>query len=853
MVSKQAVIGIDIGSLDSVVSYVKRGNVDVVQNEVSERKTPSLVGFNDKERLLGSEAVAVVKSNFKNTCRNFKQIVGRKMTDPEIEREKMFSLCPLAEDDDGYVGYDVSYHNEKQVMSASRVFGMYLHKMKDISEKWCNGPVSDAVISVPSYFSDVHRQAVLDACNCVGLNSLRLMNETSAIALAYGIYRVADFDPETPCNVAFVSAGHSATSVCIAQFYKDRLNIVGEYTDRSVSGREMDRALIEYFAENFKKKYSLDILKSTKAVLKIEEAIAKTKKTLSSNDEGQVSVDCIMEDEDLKDTISRAEFEKRCESMSEKLGECIDAALKQTELTIEQIQFVEIIGGCSRVPWVQNKIQEKFNGKDLSRTLNADECVARGCALQAAMLSPLYKVKDFNVNDFTPHSIQVGWMKTSSEEAVQEEDGDAAMADTDNTDGMQTAALFPKKSSFNTVKMISFYRKKPFEIKVDYDAANSDLVPGTSQSVGSYVINVPAGEESQKIKVRSKLNLSGLFSIDQAHITKEVEVEETVKEKRLVKEEPKENGEPAAEEKKDEKMETEGEKKEGSEEKAEEKKEEVKKEDKYEWVEVIKKKKVTTKTEVPITRNNVPGLSTEKLSLYRDLESAMQAESREMRETEDARNDLETYILDMRGKVDISGQYADCMKEEDVKNFQSLLTSSEDWLYDNFDGNKVSFVEKMNELTLIGNPVVVRYQEHSGREEACAQLLATIQQSRQQAGSMSEDYAHIAVDKKQAVIDECNKAEEWLTENQRKQALRPKHEDAIMKVQEIRDLASKIQVSTDKVMSEPKPAPPKEEKKEETPAPSENEDVKMETETEPAKDSPPPQESSEAPTDMDVD
>jgi len=209
MVSKSSVIGIDLGSSASYVGYVGKGIVDIVQNEVSKRDTPSLVGFTDRERLLGDAALSQIKSNAKNSCRNFKHLVGQNCNSTYVEKEHFWSTCKILEAEDGHPGYEIMYKREQRTMTATQICAMMLTKLKEVTEKWIEGKVADCVIGVPAAFSDVHRQAVLDAAKIAGMSVIRLMNEHTATALAYGIYRTNDFDPEKPMTVAFCSMGHT--------------------------------------------------------------------------------------------------------------------------------------------------------------------------------------------------------------------------------------------------------------------------------------------------------------------------------------------------------------------------------------------------------------------------------------------------------------------------------------------------------------------------------------------------------------------------------------------------------------------------------------------------------------------
>eukprot|EP00441_Pelagodinium_beii_P021531 CAMPEP_0197654694 /NCGR_PEP_ID=MMETSP1338-20131121/39001_1 /TAXON_ID=43686 ORGANISM="Pelagodinium beii, Strain RCC1491" /NCGR_SAMPLE_ID=MMETSP1338 /ASSEMBLY_ACC=CAM_ASM_000754 /LENGTH=815 /DNA_ID=CAMNT_0043230189 /DNA_START=71 /DNA_END=2518 /DNA_ORIENTATION=+ len=802
MVSKSAVIGIDLGSDTSYVGYVGKGVVDICQNEVSRRDTPSLVGFTDRERLLGDTALAQIKSNAKNTCRNLKHLLGQKMDSPMLEEERFWSTCPIVQCEDG-VGYQVTYKGQQREMSAVQATAMFLTKLRDVTEKWTQGKVADCVIGVPSYFTDVHRQAVLDAAKIAGMPVLRIMNEHTATALAYGIYRSNDFDPEKPCTVAFCNMGHSMFSVSIVQFLRGKLSVITEKSDK-VGGRDMDKCLMQEFAAQFKKKVGADPLSNKKASFKLEESVMKTKKILSANYEAGVNVECLMEDEDFASNITRDAFLEMCKPMMAKVQAVLEGAKAQmmaAGITLEMVDFVEIVGGASRVPWVKEMCAKAFGDKALSTTMNADESVARGCALQAAMLSPLYKVRDFQVNDSTAASVSIGWMGSAADaEAVKGEDEDVQM--TGGEGEYKTATVFPANSAMNTLKLLTFYRKGPFDVKMEY-ADVSGLVPGTNKLLGNFKVDLPASAEAKKVKVKAKLTLHGTFCLESAQVVEEEEYEETVKEKvelPAAPEEPPPEGEAP---------------KEGE---GEAKKEPEKK---YEWVEVKKMKKRQKRSDIKIIATDVAGLSLESLQKRMDEESAMQAEMADIIETDEKRNDLESFIFNMRDKTSESGIYGAFISQADREKFHADLTKSEDWLYDTYDATKVHYVEKLEELKKIGDPVVFRYKEDEMRADWVNAVQGTVTNYSAAAKNPGEQYGHIAPDKLASIVKECDTLSAWLTDKQAKQAAVPKHEKPVLICSEMERKNQELAKMADAILREPKPKPPEppkeEAKKEEAP------------------------------------
>eukprot|EP00930_Biecheleria_cincta_P026257 TRINITY_DN1852_c0_g2_i1.p1 TRINITY_DN1852_c0_g2~~TRINITY_DN1852_c0_g2_i1.p1 ORF type:complete len:752 (-),score=142.79 TRINITY_DN1852_c0_g2_i1:61-2316(-) len=725
---QKLVIGIDLGTADSYVAYVNRGAIDVVQNEVSQRRTPSLVGFTDRERLLGDAALSQIKSNAKNSCRNFKHLLGQRADSPATETERFWSTCPLVATDDSCIGYSVNYKGETTTFSATATTAMFLTKLREITESWCKSEVADVVIGVPSHFTDFHRAALLDACSIANLNVLRVMNEHTAIAVEYGFFRSNNFDAEKPTTVAFCSMGHSVFSVAIVQFLKGRLTVLCERSD-TVGGRDMDECLIRSFAGQFKKKTGLDILANKKACFKLEEAVTKTKKILSANSEASLSCECLMEDEDFSSNVSRDTFLDMCKPMMKRVSDVLEAAKAGSNLSLSSIDSVEICGGASRVPWVKEMCSKAFGGKELSMTMNADECVARGCALQAAILSPLYKARDFKVEDSIRVPVSLGWQMPS----LGANGGAKEM----------TSLIFPGDSVMNLLKVVTFLRKGPFELKASY----ADERPGTPKELGTFLIDVPASEVPKKVKVKIALTLHGTFAVQGAHIV----------------EEEKQGGDAGMED-----------------------------------GEAGRKRRKVTRTEVAVKRMGCPGLTAEQLRKCREIELNMINDMKEVIETNARKNDLEAYILTMRSSVAEGGDLAPFMKAEDSAKLQAQLSAAEDWLYDHLDDGKEVFVAKLAELQVLGGPAEARHRDETQRPDLIGKLEESIRAAKALGhGGAQRSIAENA--KLQGLETAAGETAKWLAGMKEKQAALSKLEDSVLSASVLEAKIEQLQKMRDSV------------------------------------------------------
>ncbi|CAI0474636.1 unnamed protein product [Linum tenue] len=279
---------------------------------------------------------------------------------------------------------------------------MVLSNLKEIAEKNLNTAVVDCCIGIPVYFTDLQRRAVLDAATIAGLHPLRLFHETTATALAYGIYKT-DLPESDQMNVAFVDVGHASMQVCIVGYKKGQLKVLAHAFDRSLGGRDFDEALFTHFAAKFKDEYKIDVYQNARACLRLRAACEKLKKVLSANPEAPLNIECLMEEKDVRGYIKRDEFEQISLPILDRVKKPLEKALHDAGLSVENVHTVEVIGSASRIPSVF-KILTEFFGKEPRRTMNASECVSRGCALQCAILSPTFKVREFQVK-FKDHGL----------------------------------------------------------------------------------------------------------------------------------------------------------------------------------------------------------------------------------------------------------------------------------------------------------------------------------------------------------------------------------------------------------------------------------------------------------------
>lgn len=472
-------------------------------NESSQRITPTLVGFGPRNRTTGESAKSQETSNFRNTVGSLKRLIGR--TVAEVSEEREYVTADLI-DVNGTVGVKVNYLGEQQTFSATQVYAMYLGSLRESAGKE-GTPVNDVVISVPCYYTDVQRRAVLDAAEIAGLNPLRLINDTTATALGYGITKT-DL-PEEGRTVAFVDIGYSDYQVCITEFAKGKLTVKSVAWDRHFGGRDFDLALTKHFAEEFKQKYKIDVMSNPKAKFRLLTAVEKLKKILSANASAPLSVESIMNDVDASSSMTREVFEELISTLLDRTTAPLERALAEAGLTKEQIDAVEVVGGSTRMPALKQRIQDFF-GKTLSFTTNQDEAVARGATLACAVLSPIFRVREFAVNDINTYPIDICWEKN----------------DVDNETSIR---VLERGASIPAARTITLRRKDTFDIEARYANPEENLPAGTNPWIAKYTVKgvTPTKDgDHSTVKVKARLDIHGIFSFASPYILDEAEGEE---------------------------------------------------------------------------------------------------------------------------------------------------------------------------------------------------------------------------------------------------------------------------------------------------------------------------------------
>jgi len=400
-----ASIGIDLGTTYSCVGIWQNDRVEIIANDQGNRTTPSYVAFNDNERLIGDAAKNQVAMNAINTVFDAKRLIGRKFTDPSVQSDKKHFPFTVTEDvATSKPSIQVKHKGELKKFSPEEISSMVLTKMKEVSEAYLGREVKNAVITVPAYFNDSQRQATKDAGVISGLNVLRIINEPTAAAIAYGLDKKG-----AEKNVLIFDLGGGTFDVSVLTMEDGVFEVKATAGDTHLGGEDFDNRMVDHFAAEFKRKTRKDIINNQRALRRLRTACERAKRTLSSSTQAHIEIDSLVEGIDFNSIITRARFEDLNMDYFRKCMEPVQKCLQDSKLSKSQINEIVLVGGSTRIPKIQSMLSEFFNGKELNKSINPDEAVAYGATVQAAILSGEgknnSKLSDVLLLDVTPLSL----------------------------------------------------------------------------------------------------------------------------------------------------------------------------------------------------------------------------------------------------------------------------------------------------------------------------------------------------------------------------------------------------------------------------------------------------------------
>ena len=501
-------------------------------------------------------------------------------------------------------------------------------------------------------------------------------------------------------------------------------------------------------------------MENPKVRLKILAAAEKAKKTLSPQGvkEASINLECLMDDFDYHVNLTATEYEKMSEPLLARLAKPIELALAEAKLSAADLDSVEIVGGSTRIGSVKRKLTEILGGKTLSTTMNADEAIARGAALQSAILSPRFKVLPYEIEEAQQYPIKVEWDGETQTGVEVEEDADGAA---------NSVIMFNRGLNFPIVRRVTLRREGDFAVTAAYDAtaASYGLPSGGPSEIATFTIKAPPGEE-KKVRVNVKQDIHGIIHLSSAQMVEEVEEDEEMKEG---DEQPKEGDEPA-------------------------------------------KKKKVKKTFLEYTTSRPLDWTKQEIEKAYEREVEMSNQDRIIRETSDKRNELESYIYEMRDKIISDSHLAPFATEKEKATFSEKLESSENWLYeDGFDTTKKVYSEKLDELKSLGAPIERRAAEAAARPNVVTRLQQSVEQYKKwlNESQADEKFAHITDEERQQANEKCDEISTWMYDMLDKQGYLPTNADPAFTVADVQAKNTELNNVVSPIMHKPAPKPPK--------------------------------------------
>uniref|UniRef100_A0A8D2D204 Hypoxia up-regulated protein 1 n=1 Tax=Sciurus vulgaris TaxID=55149 RepID=A0A8D2D204_SCIVU len=718
-----AVMSVDLGSESMKVAIVKPGvPMEIVLNKESRRKTPVTVTLKENERFFGDSAAAMAIKNPKATLRYFQHLLGKQADNPHVALYRA-----------RFPEHELNFDPQRQTVyfqispqlrfSPEEVLGMVLNYSRSLAEDFAEQPIKDAVITVPAFFNQAERRAVLQAAQMAGLKVLQLINDNTATALSYGVFRRKDINT-TAQNIMFYDMG-SGSTVCTIVTYQTvktkeagmqpQLQIRGVGFDRTLGGLEMELRLREHLAglfnEQRKGQRAKDVRENPRAMAKLLREANRLKTVLSANADHMAQIEGLMDDVDFKAKVTRVEFEELCADLFERVPGPVQQALQSAEMSLDEIEQVILVGGATRVPKVQEVLLKAVGKEELGKNINADEAAAMGAVYQAAALSKAFKVKPFVVRDAVVYPILVEFTRE-----VEDEPGVRSLKH-------NKRVLFSRMGPYPQRKVITFNRySHDFNFHINYGDlgflgpedlrvfGSQNLTTVKLKGVGESFKKYP-DYESKGIKAHFNLDESGVLSLDRVESVFETLVEDSPEEESTLTKlgntisslfggsttpDTKENATDAVQ-KSSEKAEAGPE---GGPPAPEEKKQKP-----------ARKQRMVEEIGVELVVLDLPDLPEDELARSVQKLEDLTLRDLEKQEREKAANSLEAFIFETQDKL-YQPEYQEVSTEEQREEISGKLSAASTWLEDEgFGATTVMLKEKLAELRKLCQGLFFRVEE----------------------------------------------------------------------------------------------------------------------------------------------
>ncbi|KAJ4770371.1 heat shock protein 70 [Rhynchospora pubera] len=823
--SESAVASIDLGSewLKVAVVNLKPGQapISVAINEMSKRKSPSLAGIQSGQRLLGEEATGVTARFPSKVFSHVRDMIGKPYSYVKQLTDSLYLPFDLVEDSRGTASFRT---DTGEVFTVEEILAMILTYAMGLAKSHVGSEVKDALISVPGYFGVAERRGVMQAAQLAGINVLGLINEHAGAALQYGIDK--DFANNSRYVVLY-DMGAGSTYAALVHFSAYNTKEFGKTVsvnqfqvkdvrwNARLGGQEMELRLVEYFADEFNKQLGngVDVRKNPKAMAKLKKQVKRTKEILSANTAAPISVESLYDDLDFRSTITREKFEELCGDFWDKALVPLEEVIKSSNLKVEDIYAVELIGGATRVPKLQAKLQEFLGKSDLDKHLDADEAIVLGASLHAANISDGIKLnRKLGMVDGSTYGFL---LDVSGPDLVKEESFERL--------------LVPRMKKMPIKMYRSIKHDKDFEVSLSYDSSNGLLPPGVSSHTFALYSVTGLKDAADKYSARNlsapikatmhfSLSRSGILSIDKAdaviEITEWVEVPlkknltlESIKENSTTTnpESGSTNNDATKDDNKD--KDPEGAAKDGNSSSTNE--EEKKSTEEIKTEKVLKKRTFRVPLKI-VEKTAGPGsiLSKEQFVEAKGRLEALDKKDAERRRTAELKNRLEEYTYSTREKLEENEDIKKVSTEEERKSLLEKLSEVQEWLYmDGEDAQAKEFEERLDLLTSIGDPIFSRLTELTARPSACEYARSYFSEVQKIVSNWETNKPWLPKSRIEEVLKEAEEVRSWLEEKETLQKNTPDYKTPVFTSVEVFEKVTKLQEKVASVNRIPKPKP----------------------------------------------
>jgi len=860
--ARAAVIGIDFGSRFMKIGVIQPGKgIELALNEASKRKSSSAAGFNNQdERVYGDESFNLLGKLPAKQFVMSKLLLGKNVSSDEVRSFAQYGY-PYKFVEDADTKAAVLQYSENTTIRGEEMVAYVLSYAKQIAEGHAKTAIKDAVITVPPFWRATERRAMLSAASIAQLNVLSLMHDSTAFAFKYGFDKESEFSPDKPTNVVFYDIGASSLKASLVSFSttvgkKNKttgaMAVRAVAWDETLGGRDFDQIVLDMLSDEFVAKYPKvgDPRASFRAMGKLRKEAERVKEVLSANQQFQVAIEGLHEDRDLRMVIKRADFEARAAALFPRLRAPLERLMAMANMSVSEVDKVEIVGGSTRIPKVKETATEFF-GMRTSASINADEAAALGATLYAAKLSTSFRLRDFAITDAYPHAIAVKLgaddaddADADAKEGAKEGSKETEEGESDGAKPKKDKLLFKAGTKFPHKKLITMSRTDDLLVSLSFGQPGDENklpistfnVSGVSAALTRFSTPSRTALGKPKVSVTFSLTSSGLMEVSKAEVA--LEMSEAVEETEVVPLTEEENAEAEAKAKAEaeEKAKAEAEEKAKAEAEGNKEKEESEKEsEKESGKESEKESEKANATAANVTRTKTVKVTKQQKRMHyatlKVSETSMSAVSplnathidaavaanKALLEAEalrrlnaEAKNKLEAFIIDTRDKISSEEIFEKVSTETERDDLREQLGAMEDWIYEEGVAEEAATYKlKLKELEKACAPLYLRASEFEARPKVVSKAREAVNWTLTMLETWAAERPEITADERDTVSGLCANFTEWLSTSETAQANTDDTADPAFLSSEVTAKLDAIEKEMRRLIKKPRPKPVK--------------------------------------------